>query len=188
MVGHDDELSLFTSAARFSKGRRRMRRLDLGNCPLDLLRAILPTLPQLRVLRLRAAFLSDPVVSALAAALPHEMCAIHVAVTGSARPLHEYAREFARFPALSILHLNKLAHRRPQPSTASSDKLGQAQTDAWLANATQRSPSRALARLCWMASRTLHYRPWESRGGFRLKRTSGAEAARLWTRRRPWRL
>ncbi|KZV99980.1 hypothetical protein EXIGLDRAFT_639849, partial [Exidia glandulosa HHB12029] len=154
MVGHDDDLHLFQAAARFVKGRRRIRRLDLGNCPFDLLIGILPSLIALRVLRLKTGFLSEQTVASLVKALPREMSGIHVAVTTSARPLHEFAPEFAKFAALEILHLNRISHRRPQP-TLMSDKDFHAQTDAWLANA--RSVAQAVRSLDFVGWHREHF-------------------------------
>jgi len=87
MVEHDDDINLHRAVTRFARNRPRLRRLDLGSCQLDLLLSILPTLTQLRVFRLRAAFLSEQAVCALMKTLPADMTAIHLAATSSARPL-----------------------------------------------------------------------------------------------------
>lgn len=161
MVGHDDDVHLFQAVAQFVKARRRIRRLDLGNCPFDLLMSVLPTLTALRVLRLRTGFLGEQAVSSLVKTLPRAMAGIHVAVTTSVRPLHEFAREFARFTALSILHLNRISHRRPQPNSMSEKDLV-VQTDAWLANA--RSLAQAVPSLDFVGWHREHFvvvRGWE---------------------------
>ena len=59
--------------------RPRLRRLDLGSCPWELVRGLLPELTGLRVLRVRIASLNGPSVDSLVRELPHEMQAIHLA-------------------------------------------------------------------------------------------------------------
>lgn len=87
MVGHDDDGGLFQSVAQFVRGRPRLRRLDLGTCPWELVHAVLPDLVGLRVLRVRIANLTKTTLAALVAALPREMVALHLSTVVSDKPL-----------------------------------------------------------------------------------------------------
>lgn len=86
-VGHDDDLGLFQSVTQFLKGRTKMRRLDLGNCPWELVLGVLPELKNLQVLRVRIANLIQSALKALVKSLPRQMTAIHLAVTVSDKPI-----------------------------------------------------------------------------------------------------
>ena len=86
-VGHDDDLGLFQSVTQFLKGRTKLRRLDLGNCPWELVLGVLPDLKNLQVLRVRIANLIQSAVKALVKSLPRQMIAIHLAVTVSDKPI-----------------------------------------------------------------------------------------------------
>ncbi|KAI0261950.1 hypothetical protein BC834DRAFT_893413 [Gloeopeniophorella convolvens] len=134
LVGHDDDAPLWAAVAQLVRARPRLRRLDLGACPWELMRGLLPGLPSLRALRVRIASLGADAVDALVRALPGEMQALHLACAVSDRPMHEYAPAFARFGSLGLLHLHGAALRRPQPSRMCGKEL-QMQTDAWLAAA-----------------------------------------------------
>jgi hypothetical protein len=85
LVGHDDDLALFNSVVQFLRTRPRLRRLDLGTCPWELVRGLIPELTGLRVLRVRIASLTNHSVDALVRGLPQEMQAIHVACSVSDR-------------------------------------------------------------------------------------------------------
>lgn len=87
MVGHDDDLALFQSVANFLRQRPKLRRLDLGNCPWELVLSVLRDLVSLRVLRVRIANVSHHALNALAKTLPTEMVAIHLAMVVSDKPL-----------------------------------------------------------------------------------------------------
>ena len=87
LVGHDDDLALFGAVVQFLRARPRLRRLDLGTCPWELVRGLLPELTGLRVLRVRIASLTNLALGALVRALPREMLAIHLACTVSDRPM-----------------------------------------------------------------------------------------------------
>ncbi|KAI0309909.1 hypothetical protein OF83DRAFT_1253057 [Amylostereum chailletii] len=132
LVGHDDDVGLFQSVAQFLRGRTRLRRLDLGSCPCELVLTLLPELTGLRVLRVKIAHLSDAAVDALVRALPQEMLALHLTSVVWPKSLREYAPAFARFTSLEMIHLRGLNMRRPQP-TLLSDKEYQLQTAQWLA-------------------------------------------------------
>jgi hypothetical protein len=71
LVGHDDDLVQFLCA------RPRLRRLDLGMCPWELVGGLLPELTGLRAVRVRIASLTGLAVDALIRGLPNEMQAIH---------------------------------------------------------------------------------------------------------------
>ncbi|PSR73013.1 hypothetical protein PHLCEN_2v11117 [Hermanssonia centrifuga] len=130
MVGHDDDPGLFQSVTQFLKQRPKLRRLDLGNCPWDLLHSVLPDLVGLRVLRVRIASLNSLAVSAIVKCLPRAMVAIHLSTAVSDKPMDEYASVFRRFHSLSILHLHNQSFRRPQPNLL-SEKDFVVQTDLW---------------------------------------------------------
>ena len=85
LVGHDNDLSLFGAVVHFLRARPRMRRLDLGACPWELVRGLLPELPGLRALRVRIESLTSLAVDALVRGLPREMQAIHLACASSDR-------------------------------------------------------------------------------------------------------
>lgn len=87
MVGHDDDLGLFQSVAQFLRIRPKLRRLDLGNCPWELVLSVLPDLFALRVLRVRIANMTHVAIRSLLRAIPTEMVAIHLAMVVSDRPL-----------------------------------------------------------------------------------------------------
>ncbi|CAL1694491.1 unnamed protein product [Somion occarium] len=86
-VGHDDDLGLFQSVTQFLRGRSKLRRLDLGNCPWELVSSVLPDLKSLRVLRVRIANLTNAALKALLKNIPKEMVAVHLTVMVSDKPL-----------------------------------------------------------------------------------------------------
>lgn len=85
LVGHDDDLLLFSAVLQFLRGRTRLRRLDLGVCPWELVRGLLPELTGLRALRVRIASLTSLAVDTLVRGLPSEMEAIHLSCVQSDR-------------------------------------------------------------------------------------------------------
>lgn len=87
MVGHDDELGLFQSVTQFLKQRPKLRRLDLGNCPWELVHGVLPDLVGLRVMRVRIANLNRAALSSFVKCLPKEMVAIHLSAVVSDMPM-----------------------------------------------------------------------------------------------------
>jgi hypothetical protein len=87
LVGHDDDLALFRAVVQFLRARPRLRRLDLGTCPWELVRGLIPELTGLRTLRVRIASLTSSSVDALVGGLPREMQAIHLACSVSDRPM-----------------------------------------------------------------------------------------------------
>ncbi|KZV63416.1 hypothetical protein PENSPDRAFT_616581 [Peniophora sp. CONT] len=131
VAGHDDDAALYGAVVQFLRRRERLRRLDLGNCPWELVLGLLPELGGLRVFRTRIALLSKEAVVALAAAVPREMVALHVSCVVSSSPMETYANAFAHFPALAMLHFRAAAQRRPQ-AAAMSDREFVTQTAQWL--------------------------------------------------------
>ena len=87
LVAHDDELELFQAVTQFLRGRKKLRRLDLGNCPWELVRSILQELVGLRVLRVRIANFGETSLRELVSAIPEEMVAIHLATVVSDKSL-----------------------------------------------------------------------------------------------------
>lgn len=134
MVGHDDEYGLFQSVSQFLKQRPKLRRLDLGSCPWELVHAVLPDLDSLRVLRVRIANLNQASLSALVSCLPPAMVGLHLSTVVSDKPLNEYSQSFRPFHSLSFLHLHGQACRRPQPNLL-SEKDFIVQTELWVASA-----------------------------------------------------
>lgn len=87
MVGHDDDVALFQSVVNFLRQRPKLRRLDLGNCPWELVLNVLPDLRGLRVLRVRVSNLNQYALGMLVEVLPPEMVAIHLAMVVSDKQL-----------------------------------------------------------------------------------------------------
>jgi hypothetical protein len=85
LIGHDNDLPLFGAIVHFLRARPRLRRLDLGACPWELVRGLLPELPGLRALRVRIESLTSLAVDTLVRGLPREMQAIHLACASSDR-------------------------------------------------------------------------------------------------------
>ncbi|KAI9435553.1 hypothetical protein H4582DRAFT_2059465 [Lactarius indigo] len=116
LVGHDDDLPLFGAVVQFLRARPSLRRLDLGMCPWELVRGLLPELTGLRALRVRIASLTSIAIDALVRGLPSEMQAIHLSCAESDRLMHEYAPAFSRFGTLNMLHLHDASYRRTPSS------------------------------------------------------------------------
>lgn len=87
LVGHDDDMALFQSVVQFLRHRPKLRRLDLGCCPWDLVQSILPDLENLRVLRVRIVNLTEQIVRKLIASVPKSVVAMHLASVVSDRPI-----------------------------------------------------------------------------------------------------
>jgi hypothetical protein len=102
LVGHDDDLTLFGAVVQLLRARPRLRRLDLGTCPWELVRGLIPELTGLRVLRVRIASLTSLSVDALVRGLPQEMQAIHLACSVSDRLM---VRLFLFHSSLAIILL-----------------------------------------------------------------------------------
>ncbi|OCH92530.1 hypothetical protein OBBRIDRAFT_791128 [Obba rivulosa] len=154
LVGHDDDFALFQAVTQFLRQRPRLRRLDLGNCPWELVQGVLPELKGLRVLRVRIANLNEGAVDALLRLIPQSMVALHLAVVVSDKPLNEYAPLFRRFTALAMLHLHAHSRRRPQANLL-KEKDFQLQTEEWAIAA--RSIAVALPSLDFVGWHGEHY-------------------------------
>ncbi|KAG6876142.1 hypothetical protein C0992_000693 [Termitomyces sp. T32_za158] len=144
VLGHDNELAMYQSVTQFLRRRKRLRRLDLGMCPWDLVLNLLPELSGLRALGVRISNLTHTALSSLVNAIPKEMAAITVTTTVSDKIPSAYAGLFSRFHSLAFLHLACTSQRRPKPNLM-SEKDFQAQTDLWTSSA--RSIATALPSL-----------------------------------------
>ena len=87
MPGQNDEHPLYHSIARFLQKRDKLRRLDLGDCPWDIVQSILPNLRNLRVLGVHVKHLSQVAINSLVESIPTQMVAINISVDVSDRPL-----------------------------------------------------------------------------------------------------
>ncbi|KAJ7801576.1 hypothetical protein B0H14DRAFT_1675004 [Mycena olivaceomarginata] len=65
LVGHDDQHPLYAAVAAFLVHRPLLRRLDLGRCPWELVRSLLPTLSGLKVLGVRIAHFNSAAAQGL---------------------------------------------------------------------------------------------------------------------------
>ncbi|RDB17685.1 hypothetical protein Hypma_001198 [Hypsizygus marmoreus] len=166
LVGHDDEVALYRSVTQFLRRRRKLRRLDLGNCPWDLVLSVLPELTGLRVLGVRIANLTQIALVSLIKAIPPEMAAIDLSTVVSDKQLNEYAHHFTKFKALSFLHLQCMSQRRPKPNLM-GEKDFQVQTDLW--NSSARSIATELPSVDFMGWHGEHYVVVRSDGGVELK-------------------
>jgi hypothetical protein len=86
LVGHED-LTLYQSIVRLLRQRRRLRRLDLGGCPWELVVGLLPDLVALRVLGVRITNVTQSAVEALVKAVPKEMAAVNLSTSDSDKAL-----------------------------------------------------------------------------------------------------
>ena len=154
MVGHDDDITLYQSVIQFLRQRPKLRRMDLGTCPWDLVASLLPELKGLRLLGVQIANLTQGGIKSLIKSLPHVMSGITLSAVVSDRPLNEYASSFSSFPSLSFLHLQSRSKRRPKPNLM-SEKDYALQTDLWHSNA--RSVATALPSLDFLGWHGEHY-------------------------------
>ncbi|KAG5720769.1 hypothetical protein E4T56_gene16926 [Termitomyces sp. T112] len=154
VLGHDDELAMYQSVTQFLRRRKRLRRLDLGTCPWDLVLDLLPELSGLRVLGVRIANLTHTALTSLVNAIPKEMAAVTVTTTVSDKILSTYAGLFSRFHSLAFLHLACTSQRRPKPNLM-SEKEFQVQTKLW--NSSARSIATVLPSLDFVGWHGEHY-------------------------------
>ncbi|KAJ7092432.1 hypothetical protein B0H15DRAFT_833910 [Mycena belliarum] len=154
LVGHDDQAGLYRAVTQFLRHRKLLRRLDLGNCPWELVLDVLPDLAALRVFGVRIANLTAQAAAALVRAIPPAISALHLSTLVSDRPLNEYAKLFTAFPALAFLHLQNTSMHRPKPNLMSEKDL-LVQTDLWAASA--RSVATALPALDFLGWHGEHY-------------------------------
>ncbi|KAJ6578735.1 hypothetical protein DFH09DRAFT_346889 [Mycena vulgaris] len=154
LVGHDDQAALYRSVTQFLRHRKRLCRLDLGNCPWEMVLDLLPDLTSLRVFGVRIANLTAQAVSELVDAIPSGVAALHLSTVVSDRSLSDYAKHFTKFPSLAFLHLQNTSMHRPQPNLMTEKDL-QMQTDFWASCA--RSVATALPALDFLGWHGEHY-------------------------------
>jgi hypothetical protein len=188
LVGHEEDLALYGAVVQFLRARPHLRRLDLGTCPWDLVRGLLPELTGLRVLRVRIANLTSFAVGALIRGLPWEMHAIHLACAVSDRPLvcpvsphprlvleSEIARVCTGVCRLRSAQHAPLAWHVHTASAAVPHAWQRATApDGRMARACAQRRSRgAEHRLCRLARRALRRRPTPRLEQFRCVRRCG---------------
>ncbi|KAF9529918.1 hypothetical protein CPB83DRAFT_851811 [Crepidotus variabilis] len=181
LVGHDDEHALYQSVTQFLRKRRKLRRMDLGSCPWDLVLAVLPDLVGLRVLGVRIANSTQPAIAALVTALPDLMLAINLSTVVGDKPLNEYARYFTHFRSLSLLHLQCSSKCRPRPNLM-SEKDFQVQTDLWVSSA--RSVATIIPSLDFIGWHGEHYVVVRTESSAESYSSASVELKDLPTRRR----
>lgn len=86
-LNRDDQRPLYHSVASFLRKREKLRRLDLGSCPWDIVQDILPDLVNLRVLGVHISDLSQGMINSLVESIPTQMVAIRLSVNVSDIPL-----------------------------------------------------------------------------------------------------
>jgi hypothetical protein len=82
-----DRHTLDQPVAHFLRKRDKLRGLDLGNCPWNIVRDILPDLKSLRVLAVLIGRSSQDVVNSLVESIPSQMMALSVFAVVADRPL-----------------------------------------------------------------------------------------------------
>lgn len=87
LVGQGEQPTLYQSVAHCLQKRDNLRRLDLGSCPWNLVRDILPDLKNLRVLSVQIYHLSKRVVKSLVESIPKQMVATRLWANISEDPL-----------------------------------------------------------------------------------------------------
>ncbi|KAJ7835671.1 hypothetical protein B0H14DRAFT_3706463 [Mycena olivaceomarginata] len=167
LVRHDDQHPLYAAVAAFLARRPLLRRLDLGSCPWELVRSLLPTLSGLKVLGVRISHLNSAAAQGLWGALPRggartafddrrggEGPALQAGAQKPAWLSNEHAPALRAFPALAFLHLQTTATHRPKPNLVSEREFAQ-QTEGWVAAA--RGVARALPGLDFLGWHGEHY-------------------------------
>ncbi|KAJ7835649.1 hypothetical protein B0H14DRAFT_2268438, partial [Mycena olivaceomarginata] len=149
LVGHDDQHPLYAAVAAFF-AYRPLRRLDLGSCPWELLRSLLPTLGGLKVLGVRIAHFNSAAAQGLWGALPRGVHALHLTTVVAERDLNEHAPALHAFPTLALLPLQNSATHHPKPNLISEREFAQ-QTEGSVAAA------RALPGLDFLGWHGEHY-------------------------------
>ncbi|KAK7057913.1 hypothetical protein R3P38DRAFT_2843621 [Favolaschia claudopus] len=167
LVGHDDHLPLYRAVTGFLAHRPLLRRLDLGNCPWELVRELLPLLSALQVLGVRIAHFTALAGQELVESIPKGITALHLTTVVNDRGLNEYAHLFTPFASLSFLHLQHTSARRPQANHFQSEKECIVQTEAW--GAAVRSVARTVKTLDFVGWHGEHYVVVRGSGGFELK-------------------
>ncbi|KAF7318494.1 hypothetical protein HMN09_00358600 [Mycena chlorophos] len=107
--GDDPASGLYAAITQLLARRNRLRRLDLGACPWELVRTLVPTLPALRVLGVRIAHLTPTALSSLITSLSPHVAALRVdsvLADASLLPLHEsIIAHLVDFASLGFLHV-----------------------------------------------------------------------------------
>ena len=87
VMGHDGDMPLHKAVVQFAGQRKRLRRLDLGRCPWELVAMVLPELDGLRAVRVRIAKVDESVVGALTKALSEHLVALHLCALVADKPI-----------------------------------------------------------------------------------------------------
>jgi len=87
IMEHDDDIPLYQAVVRFVAQRKRLRRLDLGRCPWELVSMVLPELDGLRAARVRIGKVVESVVDALTKALSEHVLALHLCAVTTDKPI-----------------------------------------------------------------------------------------------------
>ena len=87
MMDHDGDMALYQAVVQFVGQRKRLRRLDLGRCPWELVAMVLPELDGLRAARVRIGRVVESVVDALTKALSEHVLALHLCAVSADKPI-----------------------------------------------------------------------------------------------------
>ena len=87
IMEHDDDVALYRAVIQFVGQRKRLRRLDLGRCPWELVSMVLPELEGLRAVRVRIGRVVESVVDALTKALSEHVLALHLCAVAADKPI-----------------------------------------------------------------------------------------------------
>ena len=87
VMDHDGDMSLYQAVVQFVAQRKRLRRLDLGRCPWELVAMVLPGLDGLRAVRVRIGRVIESVVEALTKALSKHLLALHLCAVVVDKPV-----------------------------------------------------------------------------------------------------
>ena len=87
VMDHDDDMPLHQAVVQFVGQRKRLRSLDLGRCPWELVAMALPELDGLRAVRVRIGRVVESVVDALTKALSEHLVALHLCAVVADKPV-----------------------------------------------------------------------------------------------------
>ena len=87
VIDHDDDMALYQAVVQFVRQRKRLRRLDLGRCPWELVAMVLPELDGLRAVRVRIGRVVESVIDALTKALSEHLVAFHLCAVIADKPV-----------------------------------------------------------------------------------------------------
>ncbi|KAF9646163.1 hypothetical protein BDM02DRAFT_296674 [Thelephora ganbajun] len=136
VIDHDDDIPLYQTVVQFIGQRKKLRRLDLGRCPWELVAMVLPELDGLRAVRVRIGRVDESVIDTLTKALSEHLLALHLCAVVADKSVESYVSYFKKFRSLSILHLNTISIvtatvKRPQPNMLNEKEFRQ-ETDRWM--------------------------------------------------------